>query len=86
MDTIEQPEGHEPQSSEAATRASLATRLLNKSAVRDFTFAALAKRNPDLVRKFTRISSGFYVEMEARLRNAIVSHVQNMPTSGKTIR
>jgi len=62
------------------------TRLLNRSAVRDFAFAVLAEKRPAWGARVTRISGEFYVAMEACLRNAIASHVERHPSVGKTIR
>jgi hypothetical protein len=73
-------------SSVAPARATSATRLLCRSAVKQFTLDTLKSRRPHLAAKLTRVSSDFYVVMEARLRNAIVGHIDQLPSVGKTIR
>jgi hypothetical protein len=62
------------------------TRLLNRSAVRDITFAILAEKRPALVGKLTRISGEYYQQMEARLINAIADHISRHPSCGATIK
>ena len=73
-------------SSAAPIRAASATRLLCRSAVKQFTLDTLKDRRPHLASKMTRVGSNFYVVMEARLRNAIVGHIDALPSKGKTIR
>ena len=62
------------------------TRLINRRAVREFTFVVLAERRPALAGKLTRISGDYYAAMEARLVNAITDHVSRLPSVGATIR
>ena len=73
-------------SSAALTRAPSATRLICRRAVKQFTLDTLKDRRPHLASKMTRVSSDFYVVMEARLRSAIVGHIDDLPSVGKTIR
>jgi len=62
------------------------TRLLNRTAVRDYTFAVLKDKRPHLAEKLTRISGSYYLQMEARLINAINDHISHHPSVGATIR
>ena len=47
--------------------------LLNKTALRKYTFEALARVRPGLVGKMTRVGDDFFVKMEARLRSRIIN-------------
>jgi hypothetical protein len=62
------------------------TRLLNRSAVREFALAVLARDRAHLAGKLTRISPAFYERLEVRLRVAVTEVIGTLPTTGKTIR
>ena len=49
------------------------TRLINKTAVKDYTLACIEAERPHLATKLTRISESYYVRVEARLRRIILS-------------
>ena len=62
------------------------THLINRAAVRAFTFAALAEKRPALVHKMTRISGRYYAKGEACVAAWIERELASMPSVGKTIR
>ena len=62
------------------------TRLLNRSAVREKTFALLAEKRPALVAKKTRIGASFYLQIQGHLINSIANYLEAMPSAGKTVR
>jgi hypothetical protein len=62
------------------------TRLINRTAVREKTLAALAEKRPHLATKFTRVSGTFFTKVEKAAVLFIERYVESMSTSGKTIR
>jgi len=62
------------------------TPLICRSSVKQYTLDVLAANRPALKDKLTRVSGEFYILMEARLRQAIVSHINTLPSMGKTVR
>lgn len=62
------------------------TRLINRTAVREKTLAALARKRPHLAAKFTRVSGRFFTKVEGAAAAFIERYVESMPSSGKTIR
>ena len=59
--------------------------LLNRTAVRKFTLDTIKVRRPHLAAKKTRISEDYFVRVEARLRAAIQTDIDNLNSTGKTI-
>lgn len=62
-------------------KAIMKTPLINRSAVKKLALGIARTR----AHKFSRVSAEFLVEMDARLRGMIVSHIHNLPSKGKTI-
>lgn len=62
------------------------SRLIQKTAVRDYARAMLAAERPALASKFTRISSDFFEAIEASTRAAVVNRVRGQSSCGKTLR
>jgi hypothetical protein len=56
--------------------------LLNKKAVKAFTLEMAKGR----AHKFTRVSNDFLLLCEGQLKNMIRSHVNRLPSTGKTIK
>ena len=57
--------------------------LLNKAQLKKYALdAAAANRH----HKFSRVSEDFMIKAEAHLRQWVVAHVKNLPSSGETIR
>ena len=55
--------------------------LLNKRQVKLYALEAAKSR----AQKFTRVGSSFFVRCEASLRSFIRSHIQRLPSKGKTL-
>jgi hypothetical protein len=62
------------------------SKLINKTHVRNYALAVLAEKRPALKEKMTRVSGEFFDRIDAAVRNAVVHHIESMPSTGKTIR
>ena len=62
------------------------TRLINKTAVKDYTLACIEAERPHLATKLTRISESYYVRVEARLRRIILCEMMDISSIGHTIK
>ena len=56
--------------------------LINKKKVKEFALAMAQTRT----HKFTRVGGDFFVLCEGNLKQFIRSHVQRLPSKGKTIK
>ncbi len=60
--------------------------IINKSQLRQFILDTIEVSRPALKGKMTRVSAEYLEQVEAATRASVRSHIDSMPSAGRTVR